>query len=117
MPDKWFYKHGGAIHGPVSAEQLRALAWAGGLSPDDLIWPLSVEAVAAIRAGAALPFPSTDTAEASGLQPSPLPEWARALIDAGLDVGTLESLPPPPAEAWLDDLHHIEQRADGGGNG
>jgi GYF domain 2 len=110
MSDNWFYKRGGAIHGPVSAARLRALALAGGLSPEDLIWPQSAKVVAAVRADAALPFPSAAPAETTTSEPLPsLPAWISDLTDTGLDVLTLESLPPPSAVDWLADVRDLEQ--------
>ena len=113
MPDEWFYSHGGLKHGPVSAEQLRALVGTGGLAPTDLIWPESIDAVAAIPAEAALSFPSATPAEAASWQPTPapLPEWVRALTDAGLDVRALEALPLPPAKDWREDVRGVEESA------
>ena len=56
MSDKWFYQHAGAVHGPISAEQLLDLVDTGGLHRDDLIWPECIDAVAALPAEAALKF-------------------------------------------------------------
>ena len=111
VSDNWFYTHAGASHGPVSTERLLGLVGTGGLLPDDMIWPESVPATAAIRAEAALTFPSPAPAVpmAFPVQPSPLPEWVRALTNAGVDVPTLESLANPPARAWLDDVRRLEQ--------
>ncbi len=111
MSDNWFYTHAGAYHGPISTEHLLSLVGTGGLVPDDMIWPESVAPTAAIRAEAALTFPSSAPAVPMGfpVQPSPLPEWVRALTNAGVDVPTLESLANPPARAWLDDVRRLEQ--------
>ncbi len=110
MSDTWFYTHAGAVHGPVSTEQLLRLAATGGLRPDDRIWPESVDPAAAVLAEAALVFPSPVPAGTPRLPPTAsLPEWVRALTDAGLDVPALESLANPPARAWLDDVRRLEQ--------
>jgi TM2 domain-containing membrane protein YozV len=38
MASEWYYSHGGQRLGPVSSEQLKDLAAAGKLGPDDLVW-------------------------------------------------------------------------------
>jgi hypothetical protein len=49
------------------------------------------------------PTPSTEMQHKQPT-PSPLPEWVRDMIEAGLDVQALESLPGPPAKDWLADV-------------
>ncbi len=109
MSATWFYTHSGATHGPVAAEQLFRLAATGGLLPDDRIWPESVDASAAVLAGAALAFPSSIPVDSPKTSAAPLPEWVRILTDAGLDIRGLESLPNPTPPAWLDDVRRLEQ--------
>ena len=119
MSDNWFYTHANAVHGPVSTEQLLGLVKTGDLLPEDKIWPESAPPAAAVRAEAALSFPSRTPTQAIGSQSeqSPLPEWMRTLIDAGLDVRTLESLPHPPAKSWLADVRRLEQPSRTPGDG
>jgi TM2 domain-containing membrane protein YozV len=38
MASEWFYSHDGERHGPVPVEQIREMAAAGRLRPDDLVW-------------------------------------------------------------------------------
>ena len=38
MSREWYYAMGDEKHGPVTAEQLRALARSGELAPTDLVW-------------------------------------------------------------------------------
>ncbi len=111
MSDTWFYTHAGTVHGPVATEHLLRLVATGGLLPDDRIWPESVDPAAAVLAEAALSFPASVPSEASdsASRPAPLPEWIRALTNAGLDVAGLESLASPLARAWLDDVRRLEQ--------
>ena len=77
MSNNWFYTHADAVHGPVSTEELFGLVKTGGLILEDMIWPESVPATAAVRAEAAIAFPSAPV-EAAGLPSPPLPEWVRA---------------------------------------
>jgi hypothetical protein len=113
MPDKWFYQHDGAVHGPVSALQLRGLVGTGGLDRADLIWAQSVKAVAAVRADAALVFPSPAPVEPRDFEPAPapVPEWVRELKEAITAGGDVANLPPPSAQAWLPDVRDAEQKA------
>ena len=43
MADEMYYKHGGRQHGPVTGAELKELAAAGKLLPDDLIWKEGME--------------------------------------------------------------------------
>ena len=38
MSKSWYYLRDGVRHGPVSSQQLRALAYARKIAPDDLVW-------------------------------------------------------------------------------
>ncbi len=104
MSENWFYSHAGRVHGPLSAEQLLGLAGTGALNPDDLIWPQSIDPVAAIPAASALAFPDAPPVPPTSRPPSPLPEWVRALTEAGLDARALEGMRPAPPQQWLDDV-------------
>ncbi|HEY1378327.1 MAG TPA: GYF domain-containing protein [Gemmataceae bacterium] len=44
MNGEWYYSHDGERHGPVSADQIRALAADGRLRADDLVWQAGMEA-------------------------------------------------------------------------
>ncbi len=65
MPDQWYYTHAGATCGPVSGVQLRGLIETDGIAPDDLVWPVGVAPSQAIRADAALAFPSPTPVDAA----------------------------------------------------
>lgn len=67
MADQWFYFPSGRQVGPVSWEQLQALAQAGQLAPDQLVW----------REGMPQPTPARDV---PGLL-SPLPEPVPVALD------------------------------------
>jgi TM2 domain-containing membrane protein YozV len=43
MASEWYYSHDGQRLGPVSSEQLKELALAGKLGPDDLVWKDGME--------------------------------------------------------------------------
>ncbi len=95
---------------PITPKLFR-LAATGGLRPADRIWPEGVDPTAAVLAEGALTFPATVRSKTTHLAPTDasLPEWVRALTDAGLDVRALESLASPPASDWLDDVRNLEQ--------
>jgi len=42
MADQWYYAKSGQQHGPVTAEELRAMAAQGALSPQDMVWAQSL---------------------------------------------------------------------------
>jgi hypothetical protein len=113
MSDKWFYQHANAVHGPVSAEQMLDLVERGGLVRDDLSWPESIEAVAAIPAESALKFPTAAPAETAALprSPKPAPDWLPELAQALAAVQDLTKLPPPRPEDWIADVRRAEQSA------
>jgi len=43
MASEWYYSHDGERHGPISSDQLRALAAAGKLTSEDLVWKDGME--------------------------------------------------------------------------
>lgn len=53
---EWYYMSGGQQHGPVSAAQLKSLASAGSLAPEDLVWNQSMPEWVAARRVRGLPF-------------------------------------------------------------
>src|SRR5450755_4314330 len=112
MPDRWYYTHAGATHGPVSGVQLGGLIETDGIAPDDLTWSVGVAASQAIRAGAALAFPAATAVEPTDFQPAPPPpppDWLHRLAEALAACGDVANLPPPPAQTWLPDLRRAEQ--------
>lgn len=113
MSDKWHYTHAGATHGPVSGAQLRGLIETDGIAPDDLIWPADVAASQAVRADAALAFPTPAAVEALDYQPAPppLPPWLPELAAALAAVKDLAALPPPSPGAWLPYVRRAEDAA------
>ena len=110
MSDRWFYQHANAVHGPVSAEQLLDLVESGGLLRDDLIWPESIDAVAAIPAESALKFPAAAPADTAALPRSPrsAPDWLPELAQALAAVQDLTKLPPPRPADWIADVRRAE---------
>jgi hypothetical protein len=93
--------------------QLRALIETDGLAPEDLIWPAGASPAEAIRADAALAFPTAVAVEPTAFQPaaSPPPEWLRELKEALAAGGDLVDLPPPDAKSWLADVGRAEQKS------
>lgn len=76
MASQWFYVQGGERRGPVTAEQLKGLAAAGSLTPDDLVWTdymsewLPARRVPALVFPAAAPAPASEPAYAETFAPA-----------------------------------------------
>ena len=118
MSDRWYYTHGGATHGPVSGVKLRGLVETEGILPDDRIWPEGVDPREAIRAEAAMAFPTPAPIAPEDFEPAPrLPDWLPELAAALTAVGNLTSLPPPRADVWLPDVSRLENESRPAGNG
>jgi hypothetical protein len=102
MPQSWYYRHAGQTRGPVSSEEMKALARKGELKPADLVWAEGTDAAYAISAEAAIDF--------STLPPPPSPRPG-ALPDWLADVESMDRtgpLPGPAAAAetpeWVEDM-------------
>jgi serine/threonine protein phosphatase PrpC len=95
MIDRWYYTHAGQTLGPVTAAQLRQLAAAGRLDPNDLIWPEGGQQSGGVPAQAAIDF----TAPA----PPPRGTGVPPAAPSGTSVAPVA---PPPANKpdWLDDI-------------
>src|SRR5260370_42342406 len=91
MITRWFYAKGDQTHGPIPAEELKALAAAGLLRPDGWIWPEGSERTEGTLAGAAVDF-----ARLPGTPP--VPEWLE-------DVAQLatRAAPRPPSRPSVSD--------------
>jgi hypothetical protein len=111
MSEGWYYNHAGAIHGPVSADELRRLAWTGGLLPADLIWAAGVDPTAAVPAEAALALEPAPLAQPVHADPptTPLPEWVHELAEVLADVRDATTWPNPPPTSWLSDVQPDER--------
>ena len=110
MPDKWYYTHETAIHGPVSGDELRRLVQTGGVLPTDRVWPDGADSATAIPAQAALQLLKgvpTDPGEVAAARP-PAPAWLPELAAALARGDDLASLPSPPPESWIADLRRVE---------
>ena len=90
-PVQWYYSHGDEKQGPVLSIELRQLAVAGEISPDDLVWREGMEQWVAARNVKGLfdqtvPKPAETTPEAEGpfadpFEPvSPMPASAPGLL-------------------------------------
>jgi hypothetical protein len=102
MLEHWYYTHGGQTHGPILTEEIKRLAVAGLLQPDDLLWPASGDRRSAVPACAAIDF--------STLAPMPgaVPDWLSDVQKAE------EAAALPPGETatpldWLEDIREIEE--------
>ncbi len=97
----WYYAKAntpsGQQAGPFGWEQLRSLAFAGAIGPDDLVWhPSLPQWVPAAQISGLMPaagFGSAQAAATSAPSP-PSPEWA-----AGTAVGPFEAPPAPVTPA------------------
>lgn len=126
LPSRWFFIHDGKAYGPVTNDQLRQVAFAGILGPNDLIWPEGVDPQHAAPAHATIDIvdicnptvgkPAEKPAFAAPARSSPgaLPDWLS-------DVRKLEepaAKPRPPSKGtsgplpkWLDDIRRIEEKS------
>src|SRR5688500_16556260 len=104
MESRWFFEHGGAIFGPFTKAQLRALVERDGVLESDPVWRDGESPLTAVAARQVLSFRSAPAATAPAA--SALPDWLS-------DVDTSE--PPPTtlisplasnveSPEWLEDL-------------
>jgi hypothetical protein len=133
MFDKWFYIHQGKMRGPVTADELNALAETGGLDAKDLIWRVEASPKDAVRAGRHLIFflaggvPTPPPVEESPplatpvrrqsnpplappvAPPAPAPAWLSELADVA--DGSADSAAAPSASPmdWLQDVRNAEE--------
>jgi hypothetical protein len=107
MLEYWYYTHGGQTHGPIPTEDIKRLAVAGLLQPDDLLWPATGDRRSAVPACAALDF--------STLVPAPV-----AVPNRLQDVEKAEQSAGHPPEVaagtpdWLADVARSERLPDRG---
>jgi serine/threonine protein kinase len=129
MPARWFFVHDGKAYGPVTNDQLRQVAFAGILGPNDLIWPEGVEPQHAAPAHAMIDIVelcnptvtprATPKPRAEPLVSVPASSSSVALPDWLNDVQQLESpavrhhIPQKrttgPLPKWLDDIRRLEE--------
>jgi len=82
MPDEWHYSKGDQRLGPISTDELKAMASDGRLSPDDMIWKKGMPEWAPASSAKGLfpadagppPLPSSKSARPPYEVPPPLPE-------------------------------------------
>jgi hypothetical protein len=106
VSEMWYYTHANAVHGPVSADELRRLAWTGDLLPVDLIWAAGADPAAAVPAEAALSLSPPPLAKPvhAGPPPAPMPEWVHELAEILATVRDPAAMPNPPPASWLSDV-------------
>ncbi len=107
MSDQWFFQNRGQALGPFSTPEMKNLAAAGLLLPDDRIWPAHGNAGQAVQACAALDFttlhqvavPAPDWLDDVEVETGPRAvDWGKpALPDWLSDIAQSEGLQPPPA--------------------
>ena len=101
-PAVWYYARGGEQHGPVTAAQLRAMADAGQLAPDDLLWKEGMADWAPAREVRGL-FASLPPAQPAPAPPEPPPAPQvvppAALVTAAVATASEELHGDPPAIA------------------
>ena len=98
MAQVWHYQHGDEQHGPVSAAELKELAAAGKILPDNLIWKEGMETWVAARSVKGL-FPPTPapTARPVAATPAPARTVPRTVPPPLPDEDDDERDSPPPA--------------------
>src|SRR6516164_8559602 len=96
MSTRWFYSHDGEAHGPLTAEEVKALASQGKIDRSDLVWREESGPEEGLPAEAVLDLKESPIGE--------LPDWLE-------DVEKNQRLGPvPPLEPihnlpeWIDDL-------------
>src|SRR5262245_60694390 len=95
MSTQWFYARAGQTHGPLSPEEIKALAARGQIAPSDLAWPEGAGVDERLPAQAVL-----EIQEAAGA----LPDWLED-VESNQRVGPLP--PPEPCHDvpdWMEDL-------------
>jgi hypothetical protein len=102
MLEHWYYTHGGQTHGPIPTEEIKRLAVAGLLLPEDLLWPATGDRRSAVPAGAALDF--------SALAPPPgaVPDWLSDVQQAEQAAAETPGAMSAPLD-WLEDIREIEE--------
>lgn len=105
MIEKWYYTHHERRIGPVSTDELLALAGAGLLDPFDVVWPETAEPAAGVEVRAALSLWGHIQQDRSNL-----PDWLSDLKQ-GREFGPKE---PPQAEelipSWLGGIRTLEEQ-------
>jgi hypothetical protein len=111
MIDRWYYLHDNRQHGPVSAEDILALAAEGKLMPFDLLWPDGVDSSRAIEARSAIDFTALSQPEPAATAAEPAAE--EVPLAEPDDVALAEPVEPaPPAlPDWLSDVQRLEATA------
>src|SRR5262245_23938214 len=85
MSTRWFYSRSGRTHGPVSTEEIKALAAKGKIGEADLVWPEGSRREEGLPAQAALQIKQGAAAD--------VPDW---LEDVKKQERTGPIPPPPP---------------------
>ena len=123
QPARWFFIHDGKAYGPVTNDQLRQVALAGILGPNDLLWPEGGDPQQAGPAHTMIDIVALCNPSLGGavLEPPPaspprsssdaLPDWLNDVRQA--EAAPAEPKPPPkkaagPVPKWLDDIRRLE---------
>jgi hypothetical protein len=109
MPDRWNYKHDGAVQGPVPREKLEQLAGIGALFPADPVWLEGDDPRGAVEALSILDLDcfrkvldKVDEALANTPSvPGASPDW---LSDVQSDAGPAVSSDSSAVPAWVNDV-------------
>src|SRR2546423_8781814 len=88
MASEWYYSHDGARHGPISTDQLKDLAAAGRLRPNDLVWKEGMENwTPAAKVKGLLATPARAAARATDTEGGPSPGLPRDIAHTKLAAG------------------------------
>ena len=95
MAERWYYKHGGAVLGPVSDEQLKQLAASGALLPADVIWAEGKNEGTGVEAELLMDFTALRQAK---------PAAGNWLGKVAQTLATPKAVAPSTTPDWLADL-------------
>jgi hypothetical protein len=102
MTEQWYYWHESEVQGPFSGKKLAALAAAGDILSDDIVWQDGVQdGVPAhrVRNLFAAPFPTLAIA-AVECQSAPAAEAAEVTMGTGADVTVAAPVEETPKESY-----------------
>jgi hypothetical protein len=99
---EWYFMTGGEQQGPVTASQLKGLAAAGTLGPEDLVWNQSMTEWVPARRVKGLPFAGQAAKPAAAKPAAAQPAAAarRAVVETPPPEPEPEESAPPPADAF-----------------
>ena len=102
----WYYARGDSQNGPISPQELRRLAGAGKLAPDDLVWRDGMEDWVSARTVQGLFGDKARSGSASTTPPGGLPSGPTAEAPADAPPAPGQTAVPPAISRAASPLHH-----------